>query len=90
MTAKPVKRIYVLITAIILAIAVTLLTSFYLAKVEPGYKDYGFPLAWKRIYGEVIVEYDYFNFVFNVFGLTVTIFLLLFVVFKYGLGWKPS
>lgn len=90
MAAKPVKPIHLLITALILAISVTLLTSFYVAKVEPGYKDYGLPLAWKRVYGEVTAEYDYYTFFFDVFSWTAVIFAVLYAVFKYGLGWKPS
>jgi len=86
---KPVKPIHLLITSAVLALFFTLLTSYYTLEVGYGYKDYGFPLGWKRIYGGVTAQYNYIFFVVDMIIFTLIIFAVMYASFRYA-GWKPS
>jgi len=87
---RPVRTVHVLLTAAILALSLTLLSSLFYAEVGFGWVDYGFPLPWKRVYGGETAIHDYTRLFADFLIWTVLLFTLLVVVFKFGLGWKPS
>jgi hypothetical protein len=87
---RPVKVYHVLLTAGILALSFTLLSEFFYSEAGFGWVDYGFPLPWKRVYGGVTTIHNYVNLTVDFFVWTIVIFVLLVIVFKFGLGWKPT
>ena len=87
---RPVRTVHVLLTAAILALSLTLLSSLFYAEVGFGWVDYGFPLPWKRVYGGFSPTYNYTRLFVDVVVWTIILFVLIALTFKFGLGWKPS
>lgn len=86
---KPVTVLAVLMVSAILGMSITLLSEFFYSEAYPGRTDYGFPLAWKQVYGGVDVRVNYVNLLADFIIWTLVIFTLVASVFKFVLGWKP-
>lgn len=90
MQPRPVKTIHVFLIAILLGLCFSLLSEFAYSEVGFGWVDSGFPLLWKRVYGGVTPQYNYLYFFGDVAIWTIVCFIIIFAVFKYAFGWKPS
>jgi len=85
--AYKVKIYYVAIACFVLATAISLLTSFIRVGVAPGVELYGFPIAWKTVYGKVTAYYSFELLFVNILIYWSFLFpSLTFVILK--LGWK--
>jgi hypothetical protein len=87
---RPVKTIYLLLIAILLGVFFSLLLEVFYLQAGPGYVDKGFPMAWERVWGGVTSIYDYVGLFLDIVIWSSVLFIIIFVVFKYALGWKPS
>lgn len=86
----PVRTVYLVLIAILLGVCASLLSEVFYLEVGPGYVDKGFPMAWERVWGGVTSIYDYAGLFIDIVIWSSVLFIIIFVVFKYALGWKPS
>jgi hypothetical protein len=80
---------HIFLVAVVLGAFITLFTSFFLVRKEAGVNYYGFPVAWKSVYGGVSARYNLTNFVIDILFWILVTYPMLILLFS-ALGWKQS
>lgn len=86
---KEVKLIYILIAGLVLGAACALWSDRLVNTIYSGYKTYGYPIAWKTIYGGATVTTDLLLLFANWLIWSIGLFLVLTGIL-YLLGWRPK
>jgi len=63
--------------------------TWCLVRKEAGVNYYGFPVAWKSVYGGVSARYNLTNFVIDILFWILVTYPMLILLFS-ALGWKQS